>query len=426
MAKLAVIGAGAMGLGAAYYALKAGHQVTLYEADDRPGGMAAHIDFSGISIERYYHFICKSDHPTFALLAELGIADRLRWRPTSMGYFVNGRHFRWGDPLSLLTFPLLGPIAKLRYGLQMFLTTKARNFDSIESRDAAEWFRSGSGQQAFDVLWKRLLHLKFFQYAENVSASWIATRIKRIGNSRKSLMQEELGYLEGGSETLVKALVAAIEKMGGKILLNAPVQEIETAGGKVQAIRTANGREEVDAVISTVPTPYVSALVPSLSAKAKAAYDAIANIGVVCVLLKLKKPVTSHFWVNINDPKIDIPGIIALSNLRPLPDPVVYIPYYMPHDHVKWGWSDADFIRECMACLRSLNPELQDSDLLDSHIGRLRYAQPVCEPNFLDKLPAVQTEISGLQVADTCYYYPEDRGVAESVRFAKKMVQALS
>jgi hypothetical protein len=37
----------------------------------------------------------------------------------------------------------------------------------------------------------------------------------------------------------------------------------------------------------------------------------------------------------------------------------------------------------------------------------------------------VQTPIEGLQIADTCYYYPEDRGISESVRFAKLMVERL-
>jgi hypothetical protein len=36
----------------------------------------------------------------------------------------------------------------------------------------------------------------------------------------------------------------------------------------------------------------------------------------------------------------------------------------------------------------------------------------------------VQTPISGLQIADTCYYYPEDRGIAESVRLGQQMAVA--
>src|SRR5262245_36320955 len=185
MAKVAVVGAGAMGLAAAYHALRAGHRVTVLEADKLPGGMAAHFDFDGLSIERFYHFVCKADRPTFELMAELGIADKMLWRPTSMGYFIDGRHYPWGDPLSLLKFPLLGPVDKLRYGAHMFLTTKRRGWSDLEDWNARDWIVDGSGQRVYELLWRRLLELKFFEYADDISAAWIGTRIKRVGTSRK-------------------------------------------------------------------------------------------------------------------------------------------------------------------------------------------------------------------------------------------------
>ena len=130
--RLVVIGAGAMGLAAAYHASKAGHQVAVLEAGPEPGGMAAHFDFDGLSIERFYHFICKADEPTFELLDELGISDRLRWRPTSMGYFDGRTLHPWGDPISLLRFPNIGLISRLRYGLFAFVSTRRERWDAIE------------------------------------------------------------------------------------------------------------------------------------------------------------------------------------------------------------------------------------------------------------------------------------------------------
>jgi protoporphyrinogen oxidase len=50
-----VIGAGPMGLAAAYQAVKDGHEVDLLEGTPEPGGMAGHFDFGGISLERLYH-----------------------------------------------------------------------------------------------------------------------------------------------------------------------------------------------------------------------------------------------------------------------------------------------------------------------------------------------------------------------------------
>jgi hypothetical protein len=40
-------------------------------------------------------------------------------------------------------------------------------------------------------------------------------------------------------------------------------------------------------------------------------------------------------------------------------------------------------------------------------------------------IPKTQTPLAGLQVADTCSYYPEDRGISESVRWAKLMAEAI-
>ena len=62
---------------------------------------------------------------------------------------------------------------------------------------------------------------------------------------------------------------------------------------------------------------------------------------------------------------------------------------------------------------------------MDVHVARLRYAQPICPPGFAAMIPPVQTPVRGLQVADTCFYYPEDRGISESVRFGKMMANAL-
>ncbi len=426
MPRLIVIGAGAMGLAAAYHAAKAGCQVEVMEAGTEPGGMAAHFDLDGLSIERFYHFVCKADAPTFALLDELGLADTMRWRDTSMGYFAGGKLHKWGDPLALLTYPEVSLLARLRYGLLAFASTKRKSWgDTLETTSARDWIVGWAGQEAYDKLWKPLFDLKFYQYADNISAAWIWTRVKRIGNSRKSMFQEELGYIEGGSTTLVDRLVERIEAMGGSVKLSTPAIRVVTEQGRVTGVETADGFHPADAVISTVPTPLVSGMIPDLPADWKAKYDAINNIGVACLIFKLGRSVTPHFWVNVSEPDIAIPGIIEFSNLRPMPngETIVFVPYYMPVTHEKFSWPDQRLLDEAFSYIRRINPALNEDDILASRVARLKYAQPVCEPGFAAKIPPVQTPIAGLQVADTCFYYPEDRGIADSVRLGKEMAE---
>jgi protoporphyrinogen oxidase len=428
MAKIIVLGAGAMGLAAAYHAIKLGHEVTLIEAAPEAGGMAAHFDLAGLSIERFYHFVCKADAPTFELMREIGIGDKMRWRETSMGYYVNGTLYPWGDPISLFKFPHLSLIEKFRYGLLMFISTRRDAWRALEHQSAKEWITRWCGEHVYEKLWKPLFALKFYEYADNISASWIWARVKRLGRSRKSLMQEELGYIEGGSQTLVDALMRAIEAAGGKILLGEAAKQVLTNHGRVTGVATVKGAYSADAVISTVPTPFVAPLMPDLPESSKAAYARIENIGVTCVVLKLKRSVTPHFWVNVIDKEMPIPGIIEFSNLRPTGtgETVVYVPYYMPTTNPMWARPDATFVDEAMDCIARINPAIRRDDLVACHVGRLKHAQPICPPDFLQMIPPVQTPIGGLQIADTCFYYPEDRGISESVRFGKIMAERIS
>jgi len=426
MSRVVVVGAGAMGLAAAYRALKNGHQVDLVEAAPEPGGMAGHFDFDGTSIERFYHFVCRSDYPTFALMEELGISNQLIWRPTSMGLFTGNRLYPWGDPISLLRFPLVGLIDKLRYGIFAFICVRRNRWSALENESAKDWITRYSGAENYNRFWKPLFNHKFYEYAENISAAWIWTRIRRIGRSRKSIFQEELGYIQGGSITLVNALIDNIRSLGGNVHLGNPVQQVVVSGGKVNGVQTAKGFFPAEAVICTTPTPLVSAMVPDLPTEWKQRYNAIDNIGVICVIFKLSRSVSPHFWINIVEPDIDIPGVIEFSNLRSIGrDSIVYVPYYMPVTNKKFSWPDEDLLSEAFACLQRIALSLRKDHIIATKVARIRHGQPICEPGFASKIPPVQTPIQGLQIADTCYYYPEDRGIAESVRLGSAMAESI-
>jgi len=272
------------------------------------------------------------------------------------------------------------------------------------------------------VLWEKLFSLKFHEYAHDVSAAWIWARIRRLGTSRRNLLTEELGYIDGGSGILVERLCESIRTFGGRIHLSSPVEEVAVTGGAVSAVVVGGESRPADAVISTVPLPLVPAMIPALPEADKARYAALKNIGVVCVVHKLGKSVSGNFWVNINDDRVGVPGIIEFSRLRDVGgDTIVYIPYYMPVSNPAFRRTDEEFIAESLGYLNLINPDLTDADRRASAVGRLRYSQPICQPGFLDALPPVVSTIRGLQIADTSTYYPEDRGIAESVRLAAEM-----
>ncbi|HEL3813772.1 TPA: NAD(P)/FAD-dependent oxidoreductase [Stenotrophomonas maltophilia] len=421
--RIAVLGAGPMGLAVAYQLARDGHQPVVFEADDRVGGMTACFDFGGMQIERYYHFHCTSDHDFLAVLEELGLGDRMRWTETRMGYWFGKRLQPWGNPIALLRFRGLGLMAKIRYGLHAFLCTRRNDWHPLDHVEASSWIRRWVGAEAYETLWRRLFDYKFYNYAGNLSAAWIWSRIRRIGRSRYSLMREKLGYLEGGSSTLLDALHADIQRHGGEVRLSSPVQRIVIEAGRVHGVQVGGEHLAFDKVISTVPLPFVPRLAPDLPEAILAKFRTLNNLAVVCVIAKLRKPVSANFWVNTNDPDMDIPGIVEYTNLRPMDAHIVYVPFYMPGEHERYGDSDEVFADKVRRYLGMINPQLHADDFIEVRVSRYRHAQPICEPGFLDRLPPRRLPVAGLWVADTSHYYPEDRGISESIGFGRAMAR---
>jgi protoporphyrinogen oxidase len=340
-----------------------------------------------------------------------------------MGYYYRGGVQAWGDPLALLSFPGLGFLDKFRYGVHAFLSTKRRGWQSLDEVEATAWIQRWVGPRAFDVLWKQLFELKFYDYAYDLSAAWIWSRIRRIGRSRYSMFREKLGYLDGGSELVLHGMRDEIERRGGIIRLKTPVSRVVIEQGTVSGIEAAETFHPFETVVSTVPMPYVPRIMPGLPRDVLEQYRALKNIAVVCVIAKLRKAVTGNFWLNVNDPDMDIPGLVEYTNLRPLDDHVVYVPFYMPGEHPKYGDTDAVFIDKVKRYIRNINPALTDDDFIEVRASRYRHAQPVCPPGFASRLPPIRLPVEGLFVADTSFYYPEDRGISESVGLGRRMAR---
>lgn len=424
-----VIGAGPMGLTAAMVLAHKGRNPILLEADDRVGGMSASFNFDGRLIERYYHFINLPDEHLFSLLRELGMQDALRWRSTKMGFFrpdASGRDtmYPWSNPFALLAFPGVSPLTRLRYGAHAFRCKFYRDLTSLDDIDAADWIRKWEGSQGYEVLWRFLFEKKFFELANPLSAAWIASRVRRVANSRKSLMEESLGYLEGGSHLLMERLAEEIRVHGGEVRLNAPVRTIEYRQGRVSGVSVEGDSIPASQVISTIPLPLLAEIAAPLPDAYAQKLRRIKNIGCRCALFRLKRPLTGCFWVNVDLPGLDLPGIIEYSNLNPSPHAYVYVPFYMPHTHPNWQATDQALLDTARSALKRINPEAAATEEA-ARIFRYRYAQPVCPPGFRHVLPPYETGTPGLLAADTAHSFPEDRSINESVRIGRELAKRL-
>src|SRR3990167_9612350 len=114
--RVGIIGGGFTGLSAAYYLSKNGHEVDVFERDDRPGGLA--IGYKepewDWTLEEHYHHWFTNDKSVLDLAHEIGHNVEIKRPKTSS--FVDGDIFQLDSPQSLLKFPKVNILDRLRMG----------------------------------------------------------------------------------------------------------------------------------------------------------------------------------------------------------------------------------------------------------------------------------------------------------------------
>ncbi|HEX5719791.1 MAG TPA: FAD-dependent oxidoreductase, partial [Thermoanaerobaculia bacterium] len=287
---IGVIGGGPAGLALADDLSRAGFDVTLFEAARELGGLARSFEFGDIRIERYYHFLCSADTGYFRKLSELDLTSTLRWRPTRMGFFYRGRLYPFSSAGDLLGFDGISLPARLRYGFLALRCSLIERWQPLDAIAAESWLKTALGDQAYMATWYPLLRVKFDRFHDQISAAWVWHRVHRVARSRRTpFHQERLGFLDGGTDTLVTGLETGLRGRGVQLHAGRPVQRILIDGGRAAGVETADGtRWPFDAVVSAVPLPHFVRMAPDLPADYRAGLAAIEFIGVICVTLRLR------------------------------------------------------------------------------------------------------------------------------------------
>ena len=175
---------------------------------------------------------------------------------------------------------------------------------------------------------------------------------------------------------------------------------------RVTGLRVGGEAHAFDQVISTIPLPYLVRVMPGLPEEEKAKVAAIRNVGVVCVLLKLRRPFTLNFWMNINDPRIEIPGLIEYTNLNPLDgSAIAYAPFYM-QTHPKYRRDFKLFIEETLGYMRLVRPDFDPaSEVVRARHRATSLRRRCARPASTTPCRRCRSRVSGLFMADTSHYY---------------------
>jgi protoporphyrinogen oxidase len=405
---VAIVGGGILGMTAAYRLAQAGVHVALYERSNDLGGLVGSFDFDGYPVDRFYHVNLPTDDRILALADELGLSDKWRFRPTKVGFYDDGRLFSMTSPKEFLTFPVLRMQDRLRLGTFVARCQMIKGYDELDDAPLLEWLRRLCGRRVVDRLWAPLLDSKFDGRYDDLPATYIWARTKRMSKTRDRSGAEVMGWLQGGYQTLIDALEARIRALGGEIHAGSAVDEIAGTGPRAEGLVVDGRFRPFDFVLCTLAPP-MARRVLSPTLRELAPDDHCRYLGVVCLLLRTSRSVSPYYHLNITDRRVPLTTVVETTHVV---DPehagghLIYVSKYVDPGSPLHEQPLDDLKRDFLGYARTIFPDLRDDEILGSVVQRARVTEPVHLLGGAKNLPEI-FPIDGLAMASTAHVYPE-------------------
>ncbi|MGH2537284.1 MAG: NAD(P)/FAD-dependent oxidoreductase [Candidatus Promineifilaceae bacterium] len=424
--KIAIVGAGVAGLAAAYDLLAAGHEVTLYEASDHAGGLAAGFRDEAWEwpLEKFYHHLFTSDKAILGLAAELGMAEQVFFRRPTTSVLYQGQIVPFDSPVAWATFPGFNPADVLRFGLVSAYLRFTSPWRQLERHTADAWLRRWYGDKIYEMVWRPLLIGKFGPYFQQANMAWMWARLH--------VRSPRLGYFVGGFQAFIDRLVAAVQARGGRLELNAPVLEIapQADGGLCLAL---DGRQALAqrCLVTTSPA-LLGRMAPTLPADYAGQLAELKSLGAVVLILALKRQLMAQtYWLNLpaegpDKSQNEIPFLALVEHTNYIDreryggDHLVYCGDYVAPDHRYFELSQEELLARFSAALPRFNAAFRPGWIRQSWLFRTRYAQPVPEVNHSRHIPPIPTPMPYLYFASMSQVYPWDRGTNYAVEIGRR------
>lgn len=439
--RIAIIGAGAAGLAAAWDLARAGHEVLVYEAGREVGGLAAGFKDPtwDWTLEKFYHHWFYSDQDILTLLAEMGLREKVIFESPVTSFWDEAGAFALDKPvtpigllsrlLNVLSIPGLPLLAKLRFGAVAFAVALIPDGAFLEKYTADAWLTRWVGEKAHARLWRPMLIGKFGGYYDQVNMAWMWARL----NKRTA----RLGTYVGGFQQALEDCAMQVRRLGVRIELGMAVEQITQAGAGF-ILRADGADRPFDAVLSTVGPGLMARLAPGLPEPYLNQLTALKGMGALCVVLATDQQLMQDgtYWLNLPASSPDktanpFPFLALVEHTNYMSsehyggDHILYLGDYLPADHPIMHLTDEEVLDLYLPALRRVNPGFDRSWIRTHWVWRVPYAQPVPLVNHSQHIPAIRTPWRGLYFASMAQVYPWDRGTNYAVEIGRRSARML-
>lgn len=412
--RVGVVGGGVLGITLALRLAQAGAAVTVLERGPTLGGLAGTMELGGHTVDRFYHVITPADARMIAMAEEVGLGDQLRFQPVGAGFFAGGELHDFNGIGDLLRFAPLGPLARLRLGWFVAQCQLRSSYRGLEDLPLETWLRRQCGRQVVERVWKPLLRSRFDGDFSELPATYLWARTRRMSGARgeRGRGGEQMGYVVGGHQRLIDAMVARARELGVETRTGAAVSGLATdADGSVTGVELEGDTLDFDLTIPTLQPPALRFLLPERHQGLLAPYPQ-RWLGVVCVVLKVRRSLLPYYAVNIVD-ETPITTVVETSHVLGTEHTdglrLVYLPKYCAPDAPEQSEDDDSLYERFTDYLARISPGFSRDEVVEWTVQRAKLVEPVhpLAPTDGRRIAPVWTGVDGLALASNAQIYPE-------------------
>ena len=240
------------------------------------------------------------------------------------------------------------------------------------------------------------------------------------------------GYVPGGYARILDRWTGALADRGVRLLAGHPVQSIRTLGNESGALEVdfGDGRVETfDNVVSTIASPLIARSCGELSDAEKQKLEGIRYLGVVCASMLLEKPISPYYVTNITDTWVPLTAVIEMSTIVNSETQLggkhlVYLPKYLPDDHVGLNESDDDYKEKCLSTLEKMYDHFTRDNVLDFKVARAKYVAALSTIDYSTRLPPIVTSVPGFYALNSAHILEGNLNVNETITLGEtKLVE---
>ena len=423
--KIVVIGGGITGLAAAYKLAREGANVTLIEASDQLGGLGSFFKYGTQWVDRFYHCQMPTDEHLLKLIDDVGLSGQMYWKPTHMGFIVDGERYPFNTPLDVLRFKPISFIQRLRFGIVSLLIRRLGNGMDLDSIRIEDWFSRLYSHEVWEKILKPLFCSKFGSNGGNLPALYIWQRLGREKNVSKR------GYIHGGLKSLIDTIESAIKSCGGTVLTQSPVRTIDDVKEYMTVVLENGTSIDCDWVVSTLPIPLLRKAIQGTRLDSMFRYPDVPYQGVVNALFFLSRPLDNFYWSPVVNSGTEFDGVVELYELV---DRSQYEGRYLV-SVMKYCSRDSALFREdenmiiqrwseqIIALYRDI--QLKKEEILETRVFKAPFIEPIYPPGYSKIKPDFRVGDSKLILASTAQIYPYITSFNTCVKLANEAVACL-